>query len=152
MKTFRSLLAKLLICAMLICVCLPMTALADNPYSTGQCTWYVYKKWTELLGYEPAVLPGNAGGWYANAPAKGFSVGSTPAVGAIACWNNGFGDDTGHVAIVESVNADSISISEYNWNISLGYETNTISYANINRPNDKKPNRHLVGYIYLPAA
>lgn len=86
------------------------TVFASNPFTTGQCTWWAYKRWTALLGYEPSVISGNAGGWYANAAGK-FDRGSTPVVGAIACWNNGFGDDTGHVAIVEAVYSDHIHIS-----------------------------------------
>ncbi len=125
---------------------------ANNPFSTGQCTWYAYKRWTELLGYEPAVISGNAGGWYDNAQKKGYSVGSVPKVGAIVCWNNGFGDDTGHVAIVESVNSDSIYISEYNWNVSKGFNNATVYFSNINRSSTSKPNRHLKGYIYLPGS
>ena len=124
--------------------------LANNPFSTGQCTWYAYKRWTELLGYEPTVISGNAGGWYDNAQKKGYSVGSVPKVGAIVCWNNGFGDDTGHVAIVESINSDSIYISEYNWNVSKGFNNATVYFSNINRSSTSKPNRHLKGYIYLP--
>ena len=123
---------------------------ASNPFSTGQCTWWAYKRWTELLGYAPAVISGNAGGWYANSAAKGYSRGSTPAVGAIACWNDGFGNDSGHVAIVEAVTDSSITVSEYNWNVAKGYDQATIKLSNINRASSSKPNRHLEGYIYLP--
>ncbi len=139
-----------LTCAAMVFTLLPLITTAANPFSVGQCTWYAYKRWSELLGYEPAFISGNAGGWYDNASAAGFSTGATPIVGAMACWNNGFGNDTGHVAIVETVNSDSIVVSEYNWNIEKGYSVNTIPFSSINRSSVSKPNRHLKGYIYLP--
>ena len=127
-----------------------LAARASNPFSTGQCTWYAYKRWTELLGYAPTVINGNAGGWYNNCVSKGFSRGNEPKVGAIACWNNGLGNDSGHVAVVEAVYSDHITISEYNWNIKKGYEENQLYFNKIDRRSSSKPNRHLMGYIYLP--
>ena len=144
--------AWLLTLAMLLTVFSPLSAMAANPFSTGQCTWWAYKRWTQLLGYEPQFIRGNAGGWYDNCTAAGFEHGSEPRVGAIACWNNGYGDDTGHVAIVEEVNSSSIKVSEYNWAVSKGYSEATISFSNINRSSKSKPNRRLLGYIYLPGS
>ena len=144
--------AWLLTLSMLLTVFSPLSALAANPFSTGQCTWWAYKRWTQLLGYEPQFIRGNAGGWYNNCTAAGFERGSEPRVGAIACWNNGYGDDTGHVAIVEEVNSSSIKVSEYNWAVSKGYSEATISFSNINRSSKSKPNRRLLGYIYLPGS
>ena len=144
--------AWLLTLAMLLTVFSPLSAMAANPFSTGQCTWWAYKRWTQLLGYEPQFIRGNAGGWYDNCTAAGFERGSEPRVGAIACWNNGYGDDTGHVAIVEEVNSSSIKVSEYNWAVSKGYSEATISFSNINRSSKSKPNRRLLGYIYLPGS
>ena len=144
--------AWLLTLAMLLTVFSPLSAMAANPFSTGQCTWWAYKRWTQLLGYEPQFIRGNAGGWYNNCTAAGFERGSEPRVGAIACWNNGYGDDTGHVAIVEEVNSNSIKVSEYNWAVSKGYSEATISFSNINRSSKSKPNRRLLGYIYLPGS
>ena len=144
--------AWLLTLSMLLTVFSPLSAMAANPFSTGQCTWWAYKRWTQLLGYEPQFIRGNAGGWYDNCTAAGFEHGSEPRVGAIACWNNGYGDDTGHVAIVEEVNSSSIKVSEYNWAVSKGYSEATISFSNINRSSKSKPNRRLLGYIYLPGS
>ena len=144
--------AWLLTLSMLLTVFSPLSAMATNPFSTGQCTWWAYKRWTQLLGYEPQFIRGNAGGWYDNCTAAGFERGSEPRVGAIACWNNGYGDDTGHVAIVEEVNSSSIKVSEYNWAVSKGYSEATISFSNINRSSKSKPNRRLLGYIYLPGS
>lgn len=144
--------AWILTLSVLLTVFSPLSAMAANTYSEGQCTWYAFKRWTELLGKEPPHIYGNAGCWYDEAPKYGLSRGSEPQVGAIACWNNGYGDDTGHVAIVEQVNSNSIKISEYNWNVSKGYDEATISFSNIDRTSTSKPNRYLAGYIYLPGS
>ena len=55
----------------------------------------------------------NAIMWDENARVIGFVVDRVPAVGAIAQWNIG---EFGHVAYVESVNADNtVNVSEYNY-------------------------------------
>ena len=140
----------ILVVALVVAMVPPVQVEASNPYSKGQCTWWAYQRWTQLLGYEPKAISGNAGGWYDNCVSKGYTRGSEPKVGAIVCCNNGFGNDTGHVAIVEAVYSDHISISEYNWNTPLGYGTANVYFSNINRSSSSKPNRHLKGYIYLP--
>lgn len=66
---------------------------------------------------------GNAGNWDNNASNIGFTVNNTPAVGAIAVWeaNSGGAGAVGHVAWVESVNANNtVTISEYNWDYGNG--------------------------------
>jgi surface antigen len=57
---------------------------------------------------------GNADTWYSNAAAHGVPVNSTPANGSVAWWDDApWNGDAGHVAYVESVNADgSITVSE----------------------------------------
>lgn len=139
-----------LLLTLVIIVMTSSTAFAANPFSKGQCTWYAYQNWTERLGYEPKVIRGNAGSWYDNCVSKGYARGTTPKVGAIACWNNGYGDSTGHVAIVDEVASDYIVVSEYNWSVPKGYSTAKIYFRNINRSTSSKPHRYLKGYIYLP--
>jgi surface antigen len=59
----------------------------------------------------------HARNWADNAQRLGFPVDSRPAVGAVAHWYPGEGDadGLGHVALVESVNADgSVYVEEYN--------------------------------------
>lgn len=64
---------------------------------------------------------GDAKNWDDNAQTIGFAVDQTPAVGAVAVWNGG---TYGHVAYVESVNANgTVNVSEYNHGVSLGYGT-----------------------------
>ncbi|GAC1644053.1 MAG: hypothetical protein NVS9B11_14070 [Candidatus Dormibacteraceae bacterium] len=75
-------------------------------FPAGWCTYYVATK-------RNVTWRGDAGYWYANASAQGYPVGPTPKVGAImVTWESW----AGHVAYVESVNADgSFVVSEMNW-------------------------------------
>jgi surface antigen len=78
-----------------------------NGYAFGYCTWYVATR---------RAIPsdwGNANQWYYNAIADGYSVGSVPRPGAIAWTGAGY---YGHVAYVESVSGDNVTVSEMNWN------------------------------------
>jgi LysM repeat protein len=75
-------------------------------FPAGWCTWYVATK-------RNVTWRGDAGYWYQNASAQGYPVGPTPKVGSImVTWESW----AGHVAYVESVNADgSWVVSEMNW-------------------------------------
>lgn len=80
------------------------------------CTDYVHSKRPDVPVY------GNAGyGWVSAAQAQGKATGSTPQAGAVAVMN-------GHVAYVESVNADgSYIVSEMGWNYKAGnYNQRTV--------------------------
>lgn len=81
------------------------------------CTDYVHSRRPDVPVY------GNAGyGWVNSAQADGKATGSTPQAGAVAVSN-------GHVAYVESVNADgSYTVSEMGWNYKAGnYNKRTVS-------------------------
>ena len=82
-------------------------AFSGNGYSYGYCTYYVASRRAVPSNW------GNANAWYYNAQASGFSVGSTPVAGAIAWTGAGY---YGHVAYVESVNGNSVTVSEMNFN------------------------------------
>lgn len=84
-------------------------AIPGNDYDAGNCTWYVKSKRPDL----PNNL-GNANTWGINAQAWGWDYSSTPRVGSVAV-DEAIGD-YGHVAIVENVSGDSVTISEMNWN------------------------------------
>lgn len=73
------------------------------PY--GYCTWYVAQK----RGGVP--WGGNAREWLGNARAAGYATGSKPVPGAIMVTRESW---WGHVAYVESVSGDSVTISEMN--------------------------------------
>ena len=80
------------------------------------CTDYVHSRRPDVAIY------GNAGyNWVTSAQAAGKATGSTPQAGAVAVTN-------GHVAYVESVNADgSYVVSEMGWNYQAGnYNKRTV--------------------------
>lgn len=90
-----------------------------NRYAYGYCTWYAYNR-RMALGLPIGGNWGNAATWAAYARGAGYLVDHTPAVGAVMQTAGGWGG-YGHVAVVESVNADgTIVISEMNgvagWN------------------------------------
>lgn len=80
-----------------------------NTYPVGQCTWGV-KSLAPWVGNNW----GNGGQWAASAAAAGFSVGTTPVVGAVAVWTGG---GYGHVAYVTAVESSTrIRVMESNFN------------------------------------
>ena len=103
----------------------------NNGFPVGWCTYYVATK-------RNVTWNGNAGYWYQNAAAQGFAVGPTPKVGAImVTWESW----AGHVAYVESVNADgSWTVSEMNWVAFNVIDERTIKPGQLGS--------RLVGFIY----
>ena len=99
----------------------------SHQFPWGQCTWYVAQK-----RYIP--FSGNAKQWLANAQKYGFQTGKEPRVGAIVATNETW---YGHVAYVEMIQGDTITISE----MSLG--RGKIGYRTLN-----KNDRRIRGYIY----
>ena len=71
------------------------------PY--GQCTYYVWSK-------RPVGHWNNASEWYWQAQRDGWSTGTTPRVGAIGVENG-----VNHVVYVESVNGNTVRVSEMNY-------------------------------------
>ncbi len=87
---------------------------SGNGYDYGYCTWYAYNR-RAALGKPIGGMWGNASSWAALARASGFSVNSTPSVGAVMQTAYAAGG-YGHVAVVEAVNPDgSILVSEMNY-------------------------------------
>ena len=79
-----------------------------SSYPTGQCTWGA-----KTLAPWAGDYWGNGGQWATSAAAAGFRTGSTPQVGAIACWDDG---GYGHVAVVTAVESTTrIQVSECNY-------------------------------------
>ncbi len=107
---------------------------SGNTYPWGQCTWYV-----------KSVAPwagngwGNGAQWGASAAAAGFTVNHTPAAGSIIVFAAGQSvggqwtadGQYGHVAYVQSVSGDSVTISQGGMGFSspTGPNTQTISGA-----------------------
>lgn len=114
---------------------------AYNPFSRGQCTWYVWGRAFEITGIRPkySTYPCDGKDVFYNCKSAGYSTGSVPKVGAIACW--GASNSTwgyGHVAIVEKIIDGTVYVSEYNRVGSLKFSYNAIP----NLPN-------FIGYVYL---
>ena len=103
----------------------------NNKFPVGWCTYYV-ATWRNV------TWNGDAGYWYANASAQGYAVGSTPKVGSImVTWESW----AGHVAYVESVNADgSWVVTEMNWVAYDVIDQRTIKPGQLGS--------RLVGFIY----
>lgn len=79
-----------------------------SSYPVGECTWGVKSQLSWVGPYW-----GNANQWVASARAEGFSVGTTPQVGAVAVWVGGV---YGHVALVTAVESSTnIQVSESNY-------------------------------------
>ncbi len=77
-----------------------------NSFVKGNCTWYVAKKMV-------ITFHGNAKAWLRNGAAAGYRTGKIPMVGSAAVM---YGGPYGHVAYVESVNANgTFNISEMNY-------------------------------------
>jgi len=96
------------------------------PY--GQCTWYVAQK-----RYIP--WSGHAKYWLAQARRYGFKTGRVPRVGAIMVTRESW---YGHVAYVEAVKGNWVTISEMNH---LGVGVKSVRTLHINDP-------IIRGYIY----
>lgn len=102
-------------------------------FPIGQCTWYVAQK-----RYVP--WSGHAKSWLDNAKAYGFTTGNSPQAGAIMVLSEGgwTGRLYGHVAYVEAVNGEWVTISEMNY---TGLGIKSVRTLHIN---DKR----IRGYIY----
>ena len=119
---------------------------APDPWNflTRECTSYAAWYWNVKLGkkwYNTQPGRGSARYWGEIARTLGYSVSSTPRVGAIVSWYGPLysGDQWGHVAIVESVNSDgTVDISEFNWS----------KYAYTYRRNVHPGNYGSYSYIY----
>lgn len=79
-----------------------------NGYAYGYCTYYVATRRAVPSSW------GNANAWFYNAQASGYAVGFSPRPGAIAQTSGGYGG-YGHVAFVESVSGDMVTVSEMNY-------------------------------------
>jgi surface antigen len=127
------------------------------------CTAYAWGRFYELLGSEPTLSLDNAEYWflkdgkhgYGN---DGYSRGTTPALGAIMCWQNGDigndpdvdGSDAGHVAVVEQINPDgSIVTSESGWRSASYWWTKTRTKG-ADGNWDGGTNYKFQGFIYCP--
>ena len=88
---------------------------AGNTYSWGQCTWFAKNRASWAGNYW-----GNGGNWDSSARSQGFAVDNTPAAGSLVVFHPGQSvggqwtadGSAGHVAYVESVRGNTITISQ----------------------------------------
>ena len=126
--------------------------IADTPdpylFDALECTSFVAWRMNRDAGTTDQTHPwftnhmqgglwGSAYQWWQNAQTLGYTVDYTPTVGAIAQWYlnecSGLCGTKGHVAYVESVNADnSVNLSEYNFCTPYGFDIRTTVDCNGN--------------------
>ncbi len=110
-----------------------------NASPTGDSEWFVRATRPDTL---PATLPdGHAYRMWENAITDGWHVGEIPKPGAVMVISNGRVPSTGHVALVQSVNADgTIDVWDSNWSTPLDL---MVRKRRLTSPTDG-----LLGYIY----
>lgn len=116
-------------------------------YGMPNCTAYAWGRAYEILGHKPNLPNCDAGKWWAvNKQTKAYSYGSKPRLGAIAVWGNKGNHNKGHVAVVEKIDGDMITISESGWNSRRLFWTSTHS---IHDTGFGYPNKDFLGFIYI---
>ncbi|MGN0454731.1 MAG: RICIN domain-containing protein [Ruminococcus sp.] len=116
----------------------------QSGYGMPNCTCYAYGRAYELLGSKPRLSTGNAGYWWWYNKNNGiYSYGSTPKLGAIACWDK-YDQNQGHVAVVEAIDGNSVTISESHYK-STFFDTRTITANSSNYLTSMR----FLGYIYI---
>ncbi len=82
-------------------------------YGMPNCTAYAWGRAYELLKTEPKLSVNSAHYWWDyNKSNNYYPYGSTPKLGAIACWDNPYG---GHVAVVEKISSTTVTLSHSEW-------------------------------------
>jgi surface antigen len=113
-----------------------------NRFFYGQCTYWANYRYHELTGHYVPWL-GNAYEWAYQAPNYGWVVSPTPHLPSIMVFQAGVqgAGGYGHVAIVESINGNDITTS--NWNAGGAWATTTYL---VNHPGAG------VSFVYYPGA
>jgi surface antigen len=83
---------------------------ANDPFPTGECTWYVGGRRPDLVG----VVHGPAREWLAAARGR-VREGSRPALGAIAVYAPNTPGSAGHVAYVAAISGSRVLLKDSNW-------------------------------------
>ena len=120
----------------------------NSGYAGGNCTWYAFGRAWELLGTLPKLCTNNAGAWYNYNKNYGYyAYGSTPKLGAIACWDK-YDSNNGHVAVVEEIGSDYIVCSESGWSYKNSYfstQKRSLNSATLGMDSSYR----FLGYIYI---
>ena len=122
-------------------------------YGLPNCTCFAWGRAYEVLGKRPNLSTGNACSfWQYNINNKYYPYGNEPQPLSIACWygtGEGQNGNNGHVAFVESVSGNNVTISQSGWgwrNSRPGvlWENKTLNKSNMN-----SIQTNFQGYIYL---
>lgn len=112
-------------------------------YPMPNCTAYAYGRAYEILGEEPKLSWNSAERWFTdNEISKAYKTGTTPKLGAVACWSY---DGGGHVAVVEKITDDEITFS----NSGYGYKNFYLTTEKLSDKNPRQDNWTFQGYIYI---
>ena len=111
--------------------------------SMPNCTTYAYGRAWEILGHEPDLCHGSSVHWFPNDgvssnPNDSYERGDEPRLGAIACWDLG---SYGHVAVVESIDGNTVTVSESDSVRQIYWQTRTCDINDMGSG--------FQGYIYL---
>lgn len=96
-------------------------------YGLPNCTCYAWGRAYEILGSKPNLPTGDAGSWVANLGGAYPVSKDNPQLGDVCCWSGG--SNGGHVAVIESIDGDTATISESAWQ-GFTFNTSTISKSN----------------------
>lgn len=113
----------------------------DTTSCLPNCVGYAWGRAYEILGKKPDLAKTNANTWWDyNINNNCYSYGYTPKLGAIMCWGYSNG---GHVAVVEEINGNNITISE-SWYSNMRWRKYTTTISTM-----ESYYSNFQGYIYL---
>lgn len=116
-----------------------------SDYGMPNCTCYAWGRAYEITGERPRLSPYDACTWYDYNVANGiYDYGEIPEEGAIACWAYANGG-SGHVAVVEEVNEDSVLLSNSAYNGTEFY----MDTVPVDNPSQGRDGWIFQGYIYV---
>lgn len=114
-------------------------------YGMPNCTCYAWGRAYEILGEKPNLCIYDASEWFSyNKKNKYYSYGTTPKLGAIACYTYKNGG-SGHVAVVEKITEDTVYYSNSAWSGEEFYIT-TSDFKDFTGGNK---NWKFEGFIYI---
>lgn len=116
-----------------------------SDYGMPNCTCYAWGRAYEITGEIPELSPYDACTWYDyNAENEIYDYGEIPEEGAIACFSYANGG-SGHVAVVEEVNEDSVLLSNSAYNGTEFY----MDTVPVDNPSQGHDGWIFQGYIYV---
>ncbi|WP_051227032.1 InlB B-repeat-containing protein [Butyrivibrio sp. MC2013] len=123
---------------------------SNNPfyqsgYGMPNCTCYAFGRVWEITGNKPRLSLGNASGWWDYNKNNGYyTYGQSPKLGAVACWSSG------HVAVVEKIENNTITLSESAWSgRQAGSEWANFFVTEYSDPHGKRYVKYPSGHGYV---